>query len=320
MKNLMDIITGAALMPVVVIDDHTKSVELARALCAGGIPVAEITFRTDCARQAVQEIAEKVPEVTVGAGTVHTVDQARSAVDAGAKFIVTPGFVPDVVEWCLENDIPVIPGCSNATDIEAALRFGLDTVKFFPAEVSGGIKALKSFAGPYQGLRFIPTGGIDENNVEEYLSLSNVAACGGSWMVPKNLIEAGDFSRIVSLCREAVRRAFGFELLHVGVNTKDAQEAANIANDFANLLSIPVRESTGSYFAGTMFEIMKRPFLGKNGHIAIQANDMERAVHHFECMGAELDMNSAVRDEKGGLIAIYFKETIGGFAIHLRRK
>ncbi len=320
MKNLMDIITGAALVPVVVIDDHTKSADLGKALCAGGIPVAEITFRTDSARQAVREMAEKVPEITVGAGTIHTVEQERSAVDAEAKFIVTPGFIPAVVEWCLENDIPVIPGCSSATDLEAALCFGLDTVKFFPAEASGGIKALKSFAGPYKGLRFIPTGGINENNVQEYLSLSNVAACGGSWMVPKDLVEAEDFSRIVSLCKEAVLRAFGFELLHVGVNTRDAQDASNVANSFAGLLSIPVMEFPGAYFAGSMFEIVKGPFLGENGHIAIQTNDIERAVHHFECMGAELDKGSAVRDENGGLIAIYFKQTIGGFAIHLRRK
>ncbi len=320
MKNLMDLITGTALVPVVVINDHTKAIGLAKALCAGGIPIAEVTFRTDSAQQSIKEMAENVPGITVGAGTVHTVEQAQNAVNAGAKFIVTPGFVAPVVQWCIENSIPVIPGCSNATDIEAAMSFGLTTVKFFPAEASGGIKALKSFAGPYGGIHFIPTGGISENNVGDYLTLSNVAACGGSWMVPQDLVEQGDFTQIAALCKEAVKKAFGFELLHVGVNTADAADAANVANGFADLLSIPVIEYPGAFFAGTMFEIVKGPFLGKNGHIAIQTNDIERAVYHFQCKGAELDMNSAVRNDKGELIAIYFKQQIGGFAIHLRRK
>lgn len=320
MKNLMDLITGTALVPVVVMNDHTKAVGLAKALCAGGIPLAEVTFRTESAQQSIKEMAENVPEITVGAGTVHTVEQAQSAVNAGAKFIVTPGFTVPVVQWCIENNIPVIPGCSNATDIEAAMSFGITTVKFFPAEASGGIKTLKSFAGPYGGIQFIPTGGITENNVGDYLALSNVAACGGSWMVPQDLVDQGDFSQIVALCKEAVKKAFGFELLHVGVNTADAADAANVANTFADLLSIPVIEYPGAFFAGTMFEIVKGPFLGKNGHIAIQTSDIERAVHHFQCKGAELDMNSAVRNDKGDLIAIYFKEQIGGFAIHLRRK
>ncbi|MDD4699672.1 MAG: bifunctional 4-hydroxy-2-oxoglutarate aldolase/2-dehydro-3-deoxy-phosphogluconate aldolase, partial [Oscillospiraceae bacterium] len=270
MNNLTDIIYGTGLVPVIALNDHTKAASLAKALCAGGIPVAEVTFRTDSALQVMKEMTQNVPEIIVGAGTVHSVEQAQSAIDAGAKFIVTPGFAPAVVKWCINNHIPVFPGCSSASDIEAAIELGLKTVKFFPAESSGGVKSLKALAGPYYDIKFMPTGGINENNVGEYLSLDNVVACGGSWMVPQDLIEKDDFAQITSLCKEAVRKAFGFELLHVGVNTKDAADASNVANGFADLLSLPIFEYPGAFFAGTLFEIVKGPFLGDNGHIAIQ--------------------------------------------------
>ena len=320
MKDLLDIVYGTGLVPVIALNDASKAAELAKALCAGGIPLAEVTFRTDSALQVIKEMTENVPEITVGAGTVHTTQQAQSAVKEGAKFIVTPGFATEVVTWCIQNNIPVFPGCSNATDIEAAIRLGLKTVKFFPAESSGGVKALKAFAGPYQEIQFMPTGGINETNVGYYLSLDNVVACGGSWMVTQDLIEKGDFAKITSLCKEAVRKAFGFELLHVGVNTADAADASHVAHGFGDLLSLPVFEFPGAFFAGTLVEIVKGPFLGKNGHIAIQTNNIEHAVKHFQVKGDEIDLNTAVRNDKGELIAIYFKEEIGGFAVHLRRK
>ena len=320
MKDSMDVIYGTALVPVIAMNDHTKAASLAAALCAGGIPVAEVTFRTDSALQIMKEMTQNVPEIVVGAGTVHTIEQAQSAIDAGAKFIVTPGFVPSVVQWCINNNVTVFPGCSSASDIEAAIQLGLKTVKFFPAESSGGVKALQALAGPYHDIRFMPTGGINENNVGDYLSLDNVVACGGSWMVPQDLIEKGDFAKITCLCKEAIRKAFGFELLHVGVNTIDAADAANVANGFADLLSLPVIEYPGAFFAGTLVEIVKGPFLGKNGHIAIQTNNIEHAVEHFQSKGAEIDLSTAVRNDKGVLIAIYFKQQVGGFAIHLRRK
>lgn len=320
MKDIMDIVYGTGLVPVIALNDSTKAADLAKALCAGGIPVAEVTFRTDSALQIMKEMTQNVPETIVGAGTVHNVEQAQSAIDAGAKFIVTPGFAPAVVKWCIDNNIPVFPGCSSASDIESAIEFGLKTVKFFPAESSGGVKAIKALSGPYHDIKFMPTGGINENNVGDYLSLDNVVACGGSWMVPQDLIEKGDFAQITALCKEAIRKAFGFELLHVGLNTKDAEDASNVANGFADLLSLPVIEYPGAFFAGTLFEIVKGPFLGDKGHIAIQTNNIEHAVEHFQVKGAEIDMSTAVRNDKGQLIAIYFKDQIGGFAVHLRRK
>ncbi len=320
MSDIIQKIVGVGIVPVIVVNDVTKAEGLARALCAGGIPVAEVTLRTESALAAIREMAEKVPEITVGAGTVHTVQEAKAAVEAGAKFIVTPGLVRETAQWCLENNIPVFPGCSGPADIEAAMQMGLKTVKFFPAEPYGGVKTLKALSGPYSKIKFMPTGGINENNLADYLALGSVAACGGSWMVPQAMVEQGDFESIISLCRESVRRAFGFELLHVGINAQDSQEAGKVARSFAGLFSLPVTELPGAYFAGSMLEVVKSPFLGANGHIAVQTNNIDRAVSYFESRGEEFDHSTEARDEKGKLITIYFKNEIGGFAVHLRRK
>lgn len=319
-NELINKITGTGIVPVVVINDVSKAADLARALCAGGIPVAEVTFRTECAAAAISEMAKNVPEIMVGAGTVHSAEQAKTAVDAGAKFIVTPGFSKSTVEWCIENDIPVFPGCTSPSNIESAMELGLSTVKFFPAEQYGGVKTLKALSGPYGGIKFMPTGGINAKNIAEYLSLKNVAACGGSWMVPKALVEAGDFAGITALCREALRSAYGFEILHVGINTKDEGESKKIASQFAGLFGLPVVEYPGAYFAGSMVEVIKGKFLGEKGHIAIQTSCIERAVEYFTQLGIEFNKSSASYDESGKLIAIYFKDEIGGFAVHLRRK
>lgn len=313
-------ITGYGIVPVVVIHDPEKAEGLARALCSGGLPVAEVTFRTEGAAAAIREMVSKVPEILVGAGTIHSPEQAAAAVDAGASFIVTPGFSKSTVQWCLDHGIPVFPGCTSPSDIEAAIAMGLDTVKFFPAEPYGGVKTLKALAGPYGGIHFMPTGGIDEKNIAEYLSLNNVAACGGSWMVPSSLVESGDFTQISALCRSAVRAAFGFELLHVGINTNDTEEARQTTAQFASLFSLPVTEYPASFFAGSMVEVIKGPFLGQHGHIAVQTDCIERATEYFSQRGVELNQESASHDAAGQLISIYFKDSIGGFAVHLRRK
>lgn len=313
-------ITGYGIVPVVVIHDAEKAEGLAHALCAGGLPVAEVTFRTECAAEAIRRMVKGVPEILVGAGTVHSPEQAAAAVEAGAAFIVTPGFSRNTVQWCLDRGVPVFPGCTSPSDIEAAMSMGLDTVKFFPAEPYGGVKTLKALAGPYGGIRFMPTGGINEKNIAEYLALKNVAACGGSWMVPSSLVETGDFNRISALCREAVHCAFGFELLHVGINTENTEEARQTAAQFAGLFGLPVAEYPGSYFAGSMVEVIKGPFLGEHGHIAVQTGCIDRAVEYFTQRGIALNPETASRDASGRLISIYFKDFIGGFAVHLRRK
>lgn len=191
------------LVPVVVLESAGSAAPLAEALIAGGLPCAEVTFRTAAAVQSIRNIA-RYEDICLGAGTVLTVDQVKAAVDAGAKYIVTPGFNPDVVGYCVSNGIPITPGIATPTDIELGLKFGLEVVKFFPAESFGGLKTLKAISAPYGMIKFIPTGGISEANVRDYLAFDKVFACGGSWMVKQNLIDAGKFDEIASLTRKAV--------------------------------------------------------------------------------------------------------------------
>ena len=194
------------LIPVVVIEDAADAAPLGRALLDGGLPCAEVTFRTAAAPQAIAALAE-LGGLLVGAGTVLTVDQAKQAVDSGAEFIVTPGFSPQVVGYCVDNDIPVTPGVCTPSGIEAALGFGLNVVKFFPAEAFGGLKTLKAISGPYGMMKFIPTGGIGPDNLVDYLAFEKVLACGGSWIVKKDLIAAGNFAEITRLTGDAVSLA-----------------------------------------------------------------------------------------------------------------
>lgn len=191
------------LVPVVVLENAGNAALLAEALIAGGLPCAEITFRTAAAAQCISVIA-RFDDICLGAGTVLSVDQVKAAVDAGARYIVTPGFNPDVVGYCVANGIPVTPGVATPTDIELGLRFGLEVLKFFPAESFGGLNTLKAISAPYGMIKFIPTGGISEANVRDYLGFDKVFACGGSWMVRKELIDAGKFDEIASLTRKAV--------------------------------------------------------------------------------------------------------------------
>ena len=197
------------LVPLVVLDDATDAVPMAKALVEGGIPVAEVTFRTDAAADVIRAMVEQVPEILVGAGTVHTVAQAQTAVEAGAKFIVTPGFQPDVVRWCVEHQVDIVPGTAVPSDIEQAISFGLSVCKFFPAEAYGGVKTLKALKGPYADIRFMPTGGVSLDNMNDYLALSNVAAVGGSFMTPSAAVKAKDWAKVTEACRTALTKVQG---------------------------------------------------------------------------------------------------------------
>jgi 2-dehydro-3-deoxyphosphogluconate aldolase/(4S)-4-hydroxy-2-oxoglutarate aldolase len=206
MQELISRLEALRLVPVVKIDKAEDAGALCDALCAGGLPCAEITFRTSAAVEALG-IAAARGDMLVGAGTVLSVDQVKQAVDHGASFIVSPGFNPKVVSYCVENGIPITPGTSNPTDIEMALEFGLEVVKFFPAEAFGGLKTLKAVSAPYGMMRFIPTGGINPRNLADYLRFDKVVACGGSWMVTGDLLADKKFSEIERLTREAVELA-----------------------------------------------------------------------------------------------------------------
>jgi len=204
-NDILKRIGEIGVVPVIAISDAEKAVPLAKALAAGGIPCAEVTFRTAEGEECIRRIAKEVPEVLVGAGTVLTRAQVDRAMGAGARFIVTPGYNPKVVGYCVERGILIVPGCSTPSDMEAAIEMGLDTVKFFPAEQAGGLAYIKACAAPYSGLRFMPTGGINAGNLGKYAAFNKIAACGGSWMVSKELLDAGNFEEITRLSREAVK-------------------------------------------------------------------------------------------------------------------
>jgi 2-dehydro-3-deoxyphosphogluconate aldolase/(4S)-4-hydroxy-2-oxoglutarate aldolase len=212
MSDIIKTISDTGVVPVIAISDTEKAVPLAKALAAGGVPVAEITFRTAEGEEAIRRVAKEVPGVLLGAGTVLTTEQVDRAIAAGAKFAVSPGFNPKVVDYCISKGLPIVPGCANPSDMEMAIERGLSVVKFFPAEQAGGLAYIKACAAPYTGLKFMPTGGINAGNLGKYLAFNKIAACGGSWMVTKELISAGNFEEITRLCKEAaeiVRTARG---------------------------------------------------------------------------------------------------------------
>ena len=204
MHTVLEKIQEIGIVPVVVLDDVKDAKPLAQALCEGGLPCAEVTFRTSAAEESIRIMSEEFPRMLVGAGTVLTTEQVDRAVAAGAKFIVSPGLNPRIVNYCVEKGIPITPGCSCASDIEVALENGLEVVKFFPAEHAGGLHMIKALAAPYVGVKFMPTGGINAANVREYLAYDRILACGGSWMVKNDLIKAGDYAKITELVKEAV--------------------------------------------------------------------------------------------------------------------
>lgn len=207
MENLIEEMSAAAVVPVAVIENPADAVPLAKALCEGGLRFIEVTFRTAGAAESIRRIAREVPDAVPGAGTVRSAAQVDEALAAGARFIVSPGFVPGVVERSLERKVPVIPGCMTPTEIERASSYGLSVLKFFPAEAAGGAKMLAAFAGVYAGIRFMPTGGIGLANLGDYLTLKNVLACGGSWMVKKPVIASGDFEKIRRDAAECAAKA-----------------------------------------------------------------------------------------------------------------
>ena len=207
--EVLERLARSIVVPVVVLDDVEKAVPTARALLAGGVDTMEITFRTPCAAQCIQAVAEGCPKMLVGAGTVLNVEQAKLAVEMGAKFIVSPGFDPETVDWCVENGIAVTPGCVTPTEITMAVNHGLKVVKFFPANVYGGLNAMKNLSAPFVGIKFLPTGGVNTGNIQEYVDAPFIFAVGGSWVCPKGEIQSGNFEKITSLCLEARSAARG---------------------------------------------------------------------------------------------------------------
>ncbi len=317
--EVLERLSLAGIVPVIKVDDAADAVPLCRALAEGGLPVAEITFRTAAAAEAIENVHKALPEVILGAGTVLTTEQVDRAVKAGATYIVSPGLNPEVVKHCQKVGVPILPGCANPSDIEVALGLGLKTVKFFPAEALGGLPLIKALAAPYVDMKFVPTGGVSEKNLLEYLAFPKIVACGGSWMVPDAAVKAKDWDQIRSLTASAVQLMLGFELAHVGVNCENADTSIKAARDFAALLGWPIKEGNSSNFVGTGLEIMKGAGRGKHGHLAIRTNSLPRAKAHLESRGYRFAEDSAaVKD--GKTIAVYLQDEIAGFAVHLLQK
>lgn len=320
MNAIVEKIYEIGIVPVIAIDDAEKAVPLAKALVAGGLPAAEVTFRTAAAEEAIRRITAEVPEMLVGAGTVLTKDQVDRALDAGSKFIVSPGFNPEITKYALERGAVMMPGTATPGEMEQAMSLGLDVVKFFPAEQNGGVAKLKAVAGPYTNLRWMPTGGVNAKNLMDYLSFDKIVACGGTWMVKKDLINDEKWDEITRLTKEAVQTMLGFEFAHMGLNTENEEEALKAAKTFEALFGLDYAVGNSSVFAGARrMEIMKKPGRGKYGHIAIATNTLPRAIAHLKARGVEFDESSLV-EKNGKKTAIYLKEEIAGFAVHLVQK
>lgn len=320
MNEVLSKIQMMGIVPVIKLDDAKDAVPLAKALCDGGLPCAEVTFRTAAAEESIRLMREAFPEMLIGAGTVLTTEQVDQAMNAGATFMVSPGLNKKVVRYCIEKNIPITPGCSTPSDIEAAIELGLDVVKFFPAEAAGGLAMIKAMAGPYVNMKFMPTGGISSVNLTSYLDFPKTIACGGSWMVKDELVKAGEFDKITELTREAVTKMLGFELRHVGINATDEEEADKVAGSFEKLFGFTKKNDNSSVFVGTAIVVMKEPYLGERGHIAIQTNYIDRAVFQLQQQGYTFNEDSKKYDKDNKLVAVYLNEEFGGFAVHLVQK
>lgn len=312
-------LSGAGIVPVVVLEKKEDAVPTANALLAGGIDVMEITFRTYAAADSIREVAQNCPDMLVGAGTVITLEQCKRAVDMGAKFIVSPGFDEEVVRWCVKHEIAVVPGCVTPTEIMAAMAQGLKVLKFFPANIYGGLDAMKALSGPFGGIKFIPTGGVSSKNIAEFISAPFIHAVGGSWVCTKADIAAGNFEKITRLCQEARQAMLGFEVAHIGINCPNAEDSMAVCGQLEKAFGFEIKEGNSSNFSTSAIEVMKSPYLGEKGHIAIRTGAMAAAVAELEKRGFAADPETA-KYKGDQLVAVYLKDSFGGFAVHLLQK
>ena len=320
MNDILNKISLMGVAPVAVIDDAKDAAPLAKALKEGGLPCCEVTLRTEAGLESISRIAElNDPDIILGAGSILTLDSCKAAISAGAKYIVSPGFNAKIVAYCLEHDIAVLPGCVTPTEIMQAIELGLDTVKFFPANVYGGIQALKALNGPFPNMKFVPTGGVNAANLSEYMAAPYVSAVGGSWVCTKADVNAGNFAKITELCREARKAVLGYEVAHIGVNTDSKDDSKSVCAELNAAFNLPVRAGVSSNFASESIEVMNTQYLGKNGHMAIRTNSIPRAIEDLKSKGLEADPDTA-KFKNGRMTAIYLKQEIGGFAFHLLQK
>ncbi|MBR1635621.1 MAG: bifunctional 4-hydroxy-2-oxoglutarate aldolase/2-dehydro-3-deoxy-phosphogluconate aldolase [Lachnospiraceae bacterium] len=320
MSDIFKRIEELGVLPELTLHDAIDAIPVGRAIADGGISMAEVTFRTEAAEDSIRLMANAIPGMLIGAGTVLTIEQVDAAVKAGAKFIVSPGIHDEIVRYCLDKDIPVIPGVSTPTDIENALRLGLSLVKFFPAESNGGIKALRAMSEPYPGLRFMPSGGLNEDNVADYLRSNKVLAVAGNWMATQEMIRFGDMQGIQNKCARAVRLMLGFTYDHVGLNFPKDEEAESAAEDLARIFDADMYEDTAGFFVGNFFEGVKPGGPGLYGHIAYRTYHLGRAMAYLKEKGLTFDNPFARYDEDGRLEAVFSDQEVGGMSLMLMQQ
>lgn len=307
------------IVPVVAIEDANDALPLAEALKKGGVSAIEITFRTAAAAEAIRTLTREMPELLVGAGTVLTKEQADAAIEAGAKFIVSPGFQPELVSYVLSKGVPMCPGTATPGEMEQAMALGLSAVKFFPAEQNGGAPMLKALSAPYRDLLFMPTGGVKLENLRTYLALDQVFACGGTWLATKDDIKAKAFDKITARTREAVKTMLNFRIKHVGINSKDEAEAKKTATLLCSIFDFDYNDTELSVFTGSAVEVMKFMGRGSLGHVAIGADNVDRAEYYLRQRGFSFDESTRRVDASGRTTFLYLKDEIGGFAFHLTK-
>ena len=317
MNTVLDLIGKAGVLPVVAIDSEGKAVPLAKALYLGGLPVMEVTLRSDCALECIKMISDGFQNMIVEAGTVLTADQADVAISAGAKYIVTPGFDETLVRYCIDKGYLVIPGVSSVSDVQKAFSMGFRTVKLFPCEPLGGLDYIKQLSGPFRNMKFIATGGITLDNVQSYLENRSVCAVGGSFIIPKKLLSERRFGEISADVRTTMAKILGFKLMHLGIHCGSESEATDTAVWFGNLFGFQV-ENDATVFSGNAVECMKAPYLGKKYHIGFKTVSAERAKFYFEIMG--IGTREYKYDDNGNLFSFYLDCEIKDFAVHVTYK
>lgn len=317
MKNVAEVIEKSGVLPVINITAEELAEPLAKALIDGGLPLIEVTLRSECSLKAIKIIKEIFPEMTVGAGTVLTREAVDQALEAGADYIVSPGYDPELVDYCNSVNVAITPGCSTASEIQDAIKKGIKIIKFFPAELSGGLAALKLLSGPFPEVKFLPTGGINYNNLGEYLGCDKIIACGGSFMATAAQLKAKDFEGITESCKKAVKISLGISLAHMGINHDNGDEAYKTATLISEVMGLEVRKCSASTFAGTAVECMNSNRFGEKGHIGFAVNSIVRAMAYLSAKGIEFDNESIKRDSKGNITCIYLKEQFAGFALHI---
>jgi 2-dehydro-3-deoxyphosphogluconate aldolase/(4S)-4-hydroxy-2-oxoglutarate aldolase len=319
--DTMERIGATGLVPVVVINNADDAVAAAEALLAGGIDVMEITMRTEAGLQAIKNVAQGCPEMLVGAGTVLTLEKCQQAVEAGAKFIVSPGFNEKIVAWCVEHDVPVTPGCVTPTEIEAALAYGLRVLKFFPAGTYGGVKGCKSLHGPYKSanISFIPTGGVNNDNLADFADKPFIHAVGGSWLCSTEDIDNHDFAAITRSAKTSVDVLLGFELVKVSIWQDHQDQAQSAAARLTQAFGFRAGTTDQTAPSGPEIEFSPSTDSGRRGSLTIRTNRLDRAIHHLGKRGFSIDETTATY-QGSKLLAVSLKEAFGGFEVRLVQK